>query len=58
MIRKEADTEVPTMFPTLENESNLFDMASAVAATTMEVTITILCWNEHRLNEMCDCDRR
>jgi hypothetical protein len=42
MIRKEAETEVPIMPPILEKESNRWDIALAVAATTRVVTTTIL----------------
>lgn len=42
MIRNAAETEVPMMPPTLLNASNLELMADAVAATTIEVTMTIL----------------
>lgn len=41
-MRKAAETEVPTMPPTLEKPSNLLETAEAVAATTMDVMITIL----------------
>lgn len=41
-MRKVADTEVPTIPPTFEKLSNRFETADAVAATTMDVIITIL----------------
>ena len=44
MIRNAADTEVPIMPPTLPKASNLSLMADDVAATTIEVIITILIW--------------
>jgi len=42
MIRKLADTEVPMMEPILLKVPNLELMAEAVAATTMEVIVTML----------------
>ena len=42
IIRKEAETDVPTIPPTLLKESNLSLMAEAVAATTRHVMITML----------------
>ena len=42
MIRNPADTEVPMIPPVLLKEPNLSLMAEAVAATTIEVMITIL----------------
>lgn len=42
MIRKPADTEVPMMEPILLKVPNLELMAEAVAATTMEVIVTML----------------
>lgn len=42
IIRKEAETDVPTIPPTLLKESNLSLMAEAVAATTTHVMITML----------------
>lgn len=42
MIRKPADTEVPIMEPILLKVPNLELMAEAVAATTMEVIVTML----------------
>lgn len=42
IIRKEAETDVPMIPPTLLKESNLSLIAEAVAATTIHVTITIL----------------
>ena len=41
-IRKPAETEVPIMAPTREKEENLEETADAVAATTMDVTTTML----------------
>ena len=41
-MRKAADTEVPMIPPTREKAPNFFETAEAVAATTMEVMITIL----------------
>lgn len=41
-MRKAAETEVPIIPPTLLNELNLSLIAEAVAATTIDVTITIL----------------
>lgn len=43
MMRKLADTEVPMMEPILLKAPNLELMAEAVAATTMEVIVTMLC---------------
>ena len=42
MIRKAAETEVPIMPPTLEKASKREETAAAVAATAMEVAITML----------------
>lgn len=42
MMRKAAETEVPIMPPTLLKEPKRSETAAAVAATTMEVMITIL----------------
>lgn len=42
MIRKPAEIDVPTMPPTLLKAPNLELMAEAVAATTTDVSITIL----------------
>lgn len=42
MIRNAADTEVPIMPPILLKAPNLSLIAEDVAATTIEVTITIL----------------
>lgn len=42
MIRKPAETDVPIIPPILLKAPNLELMAEAVAATTIEVTITIL----------------
>ena len=42
MIRNPADTEVPMIPPVLLKVPNLSLMAEAVAATTIEVMITIL----------------
>ena len=52
IIRNDADTDVPIIFPTLENESNLREMASALAATTSEVITTILSGDKY---ESCNC---
>lgn len=41
-MRKAAETEVPMMFPTRLNESNLELIAAEVAATTIEVITTIV----------------
>ncbi len=41
-IRKPAETEVPMMPPMWLKELNLLEIADAVAATTMEVMITML----------------
>lgn len=41
-MRNVAETEVPMMPPTFEKLSNRLDTADAVAATTMDVMITIL----------------
>lgn len=41
-MRKAAETEVPIIPPILLNEPNLSLIAEAVAATTIDVTITIL----------------
>jgi hypothetical protein len=41
-MRNAAEIEVPMIPPTRENESNRSEMEEAVAATTIEVTITIL----------------
>ena len=42
MIRNAAETEVPMMPPTLLKEPKRSETAAAVAATTMDVMITIL----------------
>ena len=42
MIRKPAETDVPMIEPILLKAPNLERMADAVAATTMEVIVTIL----------------
>ncbi len=42
MIKKPADTEVPIIEPILLKAPNLELMAEAVAATTMEVIMTML----------------
>ena len=42
IIKKDAETDVPMIPPTLLNESNLLLIAEAVAATTRHVTITML----------------
>ena len=42
MIKKLADTDVPIMPPTLLKEPNLWLIAEAVAATTIDVIMTIL----------------
>lgn len=42
MMRNEADTEVPIIPPTFEKEPKRSETAAAVAATTMDVMITIL----------------
>lgn len=42
MIKKQADTEVPMIPPTRLKAPNLELMAEAVAATTMDVTTTML----------------
>ena len=41
-MRKPAETEVPMIPPICENAPNFFETAEAVAATTMEVIMTIL----------------
>lgn len=41
-IKKAAETDVPMIPPTRENESKRDEMDDVVAATTMDVTITIL----------------
>lgn len=41
-MRKAALTDVPIMPPTVLKRSNLLDTAAAVAATTIEVMMTIL----------------
>lgn len=43
MMRNAAETEVPMIPPTLLKEPNRSETAAAVAATTIEVMITILC---------------
>jgi hypothetical protein len=45
-MRKAALTELPMIPPMVLNESKRFDTAAAVAATTMEVTMTMLGWLE------------
>ena len=42
MMRKAAETELPIMPPIVLKAPNFEEMAEAVAATTMEVTTTIL----------------
>ena len=42
IIKKLADTDVPIMPPILLNEPNLWLIAEAVAATTIDVTMTML----------------
>ena len=42
MIKKDAETELPMIPPTRLNASNLLLMADAVAATTKDVTMTML----------------
>ena len=55
-MRKPAETEVPTMPPILLNAPNLELIAEAVAATTMEVTMTILA-EENGFREPCQLKR-
>ena len=43
-IRKDAETDVPTMPPTRLKESNFELIADDVAATTTDVTMTIVEW--------------
>lgn len=47
IIRKEAETDVPMIPPTLLKESNLSLIAEAVAATTIHVMITMLKTAQH-----------
>lgn len=42
MSRKADEIEAPIMFPVFVKASNLLDIAFAVAATTIDVIITIL----------------
>jgi hypothetical protein len=42
MMRNAADTALPIIFPVFVKSSNLRDIAFAVAATTIDVTITML----------------
>lgn len=41
-IKKAAETDVPMIPPTRENESKRSEMEAVVAATTSDVTMTIL----------------
>ena len=51
-MRKPAETDVPMMPPILLNAPNLELIAEAVAATTTEVTMTIL-MQEDEVREPC-----
>jgi hypothetical protein len=42
MIRNDAETELPIIPPTFPKALNLSDTAAAVAATTIDVTMTML----------------
>ena len=53
IMRKPAETDVPMMPPILLNAPNLELMAEAVAATTTEVTMTILMEGEEKVREPC-----
>lgn len=44
MMRNAAETEVPIMPPTFPKASNLSLIADDVAATTIDVIMTILIW--------------
>ena len=57
MMRKAAETDVPMMPPILLNAPNLELMAEAVAATTMDVMMTILT-EENKFSEPCPANRR
>lgn len=52
IMRKPAETDVPMMPPILLNAPNLELIAEAVAATTTEVTMTIL-MQEDEVREPC-----
>jgi hypothetical protein len=57
-IRNDADTDVPMIFPTYENESNLCEMAAALAATTMDVMTTILDQLEYDISDPWSSNER